>query len=271
MLKKRVITALCGLLILIAATWFDKPLPWFSILAAVWALLAVQEFYRLTGVLKATSLTVFGLVWTLLFVVSPHFASVLTVPRLLSSAIVLSLIVLLFRRQKEGAWAVWTWMLAGILYLGWLLSYPVALRLDGGKEWVFLALFATFGSDTTAFFVGKALGRYHLAPGISPHKTWEGAAAGVLGAIVVSLAMVAWFRLPLDYAQAILFGLVVSILGQLGDLVKSLLKRNVGVKESGNLLPGHGGVLDRTDSILFAGVTAYYFFLALSSGWLDWL
>ncbi len=271
MLKKRFLTALIGLPPLIVAIWFDVPLPWFSVLVAVWSLLAVNEFYRLSGVLKVASLTCFGFIWTLLFVISPHVAQILTVPRVLSSAIVLSLVVLLFRRQKEGAFATWVWTLAGMLYVGWLLSYLVALRLDGGREWVFLALFATFGSDTTAFFVGRAVGKHRLAPSISPAKTWEGAVGGVLGSIAVSLAVDAIFKMPLNYAQVIFFGLVVSVMAQLGDLAESLLKRNLGAKESGTLMPGHGGILDRTDSIIFAGVTAYYFFLAFDSGWLSWL
>jgi phosphatidate cytidylyltransferase len=179
----------------------------------------------------------------------------------------LSLIWLLLRPQKEGAFIGWAWTIAGILYVGWLLSYFVALRnvdpvnLEVGRNWVFFALFTTFGSDTTAFFVGRALGRHHLAPHISPGKTWEGAIGGVFGAIIVSLlfTLPTPLSLPLGYGQAILLGLVVSIFGQLGDLTESLLKRNMGVKDSGKLLPGHGGFLDRIDSVVFAGVVVYYY------------
>jgi len=156
--------------------------------------------------------------------------------------------------------------MAGVLYIGWLLSYLVSLRgLEDGRNWIFLALFTTFASDTAAFFIGRALGRHPLAPNISPGKTWEGAVGGVLGAVLVSL----FFVLPtplslnpyLNWGQAILLGLLVSVFGQIGDLTESLLKRNVGVKDSGTLIPGHGGVLDRVDSIVFAGVVVYYFAL----------
>ena len=181
-------------------------------------------------------------------------------PLLLTSAVVLSLIWLLRRPQKEGVFTNWAWTIAGILYIGWLLSYFVALiGLDGGRDWVFFALFVTFGSDTAAFFVGRALGRHHLAPRISPGKTWEGAIAGVLGALIVSLVLVTLLTLPVSYGQTILLGLLVSIFGQLGDLIESLLKRNMGVKDSGKLIPGHGGFLDRIDSIVFAGVVVYYY------------
>ena len=263
MLKKRVVTALWGIPLLVIAVWFDEPLPWFTIFMAIWGLLTAFEFYRLVGVSKILSLSVIGLLWTLLFILSPHCDYQFTVPFLLTSAIVLSLIWLVLRPQKEGAFLGWVWTMAGIFYVGWLLSYLVALRLDGGRNWAFFALFTTFGSDTAAFFIGQALGRHHLAPKISPHKTWEGSIGGAIGAMLVSLLFVAPapLSLPLSYVEAILLALVVSVLGQFGDLAESLLKRNLGVKESGKAIPGHGGFLDRTDSVVFAGVVVYLYYI----------
>ncbi len=282
MLKKRLITALWGIPLLAAIVWFGEP--WFTILVVVWGVLAVFEFYRLVAAAKASPLTYFGLVWTLLFILSrnpdllatlkPHFDPNLLAPLLLVSAVILPLIWLLVRQQKEGIFAGWAWTMAGILYVGWLLGYLVSLRgLEDGRNWIFLALFATFGSDTTAFFVGRAIGRHRLAPRISPSKTKEGAVAGILGAILVSL----FFILPtplslsshLNWGQAILLGLLISVFGQLGDLVESLFKRTVGVKDSGKLIPGHGGILDRMDSIVFAGVVVYYCAVSLNAGWLS--
>ncbi len=260
MLKKRVITALVGLPLLIPVIWFGEP--WFTILVAIWGLLAAFEFYRMVAASKVSPLTYFGLIWTLLFILSPHFDYAPLTPLLLTSAVILSLIWLLLRRQKEGAFTGWAWTIGGILYIGWLLSHFVVLRgLDDGRNWVFLALFTTFASDTAAFFIGRALGRHKLAPHISPGKTWEGAIGGILGAILVSLFFVLPMplKLPLSYLQAILLGSLVSIFGQLGDLIESLFKRNMGVKDSGRLIPGHGGVLDRMDSIVFVGVVVYYY------------
>ena len=272
MLRKRVITALWGIPLLVAVVWFDKPLPWFTVLVAIWGILAVFEFYRLVATTKVPPLTYFGLLWAALFILSrepdllsilePHFDLNLITPLLLTSAVMLSLIWLLLRASKERAFAAWAWTMAGILYVGWLLSYLVALRgMDDGRNWVFLALFTTFASDTAAFFTGRALGQRPLAPQISPGKTWEGAIGGVLGAMLVSL----FFILPtplslnLSWWQAIVLGFLVSIFGQLGDLVESLFKRNMEVKDSGKLIPGHGGILDRMDSIVFAGVVVYYY------------
>ncbi len=291
MLKKRVITAIWGIPLLIAAVWFDQPLPWFTILVAIWGLLAVFEFYKMVNTSGVSPLTYFGLIWTLLFILSrnsdilsilePHFDLNLLTPLLLTSALILSLIWLLLRPRKEGAFLGWAWTMAGILYVGWLLSLLVGLRdLDGGRNWVFFALLITIGSDTTAFFIGRALGKHHLAPHISPGKTWEGAIGGIGGAILVSFLFSSSRLFTLDnplylqdfsYWQAILLSILVSVFGQLGDLVESLLKRNMGVKDSGKLIPGHGGFLDRIDSVIFAGVAVYYYVLAYNAGWLNWL
>jgi phosphatidate cytidylyltransferase len=268
MLKRRVLTALWGIPLLVAAVWFDQPLPWFTVLVAIWGLLAAFEFYKMVAGTKVPPLTYFGLIWTLLFILSrdsellsfiePHFNLSLVTPLLVTSAVVLSLIWLLVHPQKEGAFVGWVWTLAGILYLGWLLSHFVALRgLDDGRNWVFLALSATFASDTAAYFVGRAWGRRKLAPAISPGKTWEGTIAGLLSAITVSLLFT--LPLPLGYGQAILLGFLISFFGQIGDLTESLFKRKMGVKDSGRLLPGHGGFLDRIDSVVFAGVVVYYY------------
>jgi len=105
MLRKRFITALWGIPLLIAAVWFDEPLPWFTVLVAVWGLLAVLEFYKMVAVLKLMPLTYFGLVWTLLFILHPHVDYEWLVPLLLTSAVVLSLILLVFLRQKERAFS----------------------------------------------------------------------------------------------------------------------------------------------------------------------
>ncbi|MFC2051509.1 phosphatidate cytidylyltransferase [Chloroflexota bacterium] len=272
MLKKRVITALCGIPLLVAAVWFGEPL--FTITIVVWGALAALEFYRLVTTAKVLPLIYFGLAWTIFFIASrnsqvvyflqPYLSESSLAPLLLTSAMVLSLIWLL-RRPQENTFAGWAWTIAGILYIGWLLGYLVALRdLDINRtwqSWVFLAMFTTFASDTTAFFTGRALGKHRLAPQISPSKTWEGTIGGVFAAIAVSLlfTLPTPFSLPFNWQQAIILGLLVSIFGQLGDLVESLLKRNMGVKDSSRLIPGHGGFLDRMDSVVFAGIVVYYY------------
>ena len=261
MLRKRIVTALWGIPILVAAIWFGEP--WFTILIAISGVLAAFEFYKMVALSKVRPLTYLGLIWVLLFILSPHFNYGFLKPLLLTSGVVISLVWLLLRPQKEEAFSSWVWTIAGIFYIGWLLSYLVELNLEGGRNWIFFALFTTFASDIAALFVGRALGRHRLAPRISPSKTWEGAIGGIFGAIAVSLffTLSTPLGLPLGYGQAVLLGLLVSVFGQLGDLTESLLKRNMGVKDSGKLMPGHGGMLDRIDSVVFTGIVVYYYVL----------
>jgi phosphatidate cytidylyltransferase len=266
MLRKRLITALWGIPLVIVTVWFSRPeytFPLFTVLAGILGLLAVLEFYRMAGVSKNLPLTVFGALATVLFIAYPHCTYQFVLPVLITATVALSLIMLVFVRQKEGVFAGWAWTMSGILYVGWLLSLLVILRLDAGRDWVFLALFATFGSDTVAYFIGRAIGRHKLAPNISPGKTWEGAIAGVCGGVIISVLFTlnTPLQLPLNYWQAIILGVLISVFGQLGDLVESLLKRNFGVKDSGSLMPGHGGILDRLDSVLFAGAVVYGYYI----------
>jgi phosphatidate cytidylyltransferase len=276
MLKKRIITSACVIPILGVFIWFGEP--YFTILVAVVGVLAFIEFSRLTNVIKDKSLTVFGVIWTLLLIsfrnpklqsmLEPYISLDSLLPSLITIGVAVSLIILLTRKQKQGAFTDWAWAFAGILYVGWFLSYLVALRgLDAGRSWAFLAILSTFGSDSAAFFIGKALGKHKLAPSISPKKTWEGSIAGLFGAVAVSLLFL--LNTPvklsgyLNWWQIIILGLLISVFGQLGDLVESLLKRNTGVKDSGNIFPGHGGMLDRMDSIVFAVIVIYYWVLLL--------
>ena len=275
MLKKRTITSLWYVSLLVVVVWFGGK-PGLTTLIVIFGVLAALEFYRMVATVKVPPLTYFGLVWTAFFILSRnsellsllevHFNPDLLTPLLLTSALVLSLIGILARRQKEGAFTSWAWTMAGILYIGWLLSHMVALRGlpdddTVGRNLVFFVLFVTWVSDTTAFFIGRRFGQHKLVPSISPGKTWEGAIGGICGAIAVSTLFFAPtpFQLPLVYWQAILLSALASILGQVGDLVESLLKRNMGVKDSGWLMPGHGGILDRIDSLVFAGTVVYYY------------
>jgi phosphatidate cytidylyltransferase len=155
--------------------------------------------------------------------------------------------------------------LLGAVYLGCLGGCIAALRvmepLREGPWRVVLLLAIIMFSDTCAFFVGHALGRHRLAPTVSPGKTVEGAAGGILGGIGGALAVRAVGLPDLATAHAVALGAVVAAMGIVGDLDESLLKRWAGVKDSGTLFPGHGGMLDRLDSLLFGAPVLYYYFL----------
>lgn len=167
-------------------------------------------------------------------------------------------------RSPYLGWADLGLTLAGALYTGGLLGYaPLLAAIPGGTNrgdgtaWLLLVLLGTAACDTGAYFVGSLLGRHKLIPHISPGKTWEGLAGGVLGGVVAALALSGVLRL--EWWQAVLLGLLVCAAAVSGDLCESLLKRAAGVKDSGHLIPGHGGVLDRLDSILFVLLAVYWF------------
>jgi phosphatidate cytidylyltransferase len=168
-------------------------------------------------------------------------------------------------RYRQGTTPTVDWALSitGGLYVGWLLSHFVSLRsLPDGLAWTCTALLVTWASDSGAYFVGCTIGRHKLCPPLSPGKTWEGIGGGLIGgllagAIVGTLAMYWLDAIGLTYG--LLMGLLVAVVSPLGDLAVSMMKREVGVKDSGSIIPGHGGMLDRTDSLMFVVVITYYF------------
>jgi phosphatidate cytidylyltransferase len=171
------------------------------------------------------------------------------------------LAVALYRPEGERlAWEPVAVTLLGICYVNWLLGYGFALRnLDGGTEWVLLLVWVTWLGETAAYVVGSVAGRHKLAPVISPKKTVEGAAAQLVVSLLAALAAQAWFVPALRPVDALLVGALLGVVGQVGDLVESALKRSVGTKDTGHLIPGHGGILDRVDGLLFNAPVLFYY------------
>lgn len=195
-------------------------------------------------------------------------------------AIILPLVALLFeRRDPQGRLVGWALTLAGTLYIAWLLSHFQTLRLvgppggEGGRGWVFYVLAGTWSYDTGAYFVGRRFGRHRFMTWISPKKTWEGAVGGLVccllatliarGPVPASVAPLAqlsgWAPLPIPLWHVPILALAMSLVAQLGDLAESMIKRESGAKDASNLIPGHGGMLDRMDSLLFTVVLVYYY------------
>jgi len=156
----------------------------------------------------------------------------------------------------------WLWAVGGVLYVGWLGSHLVLLReAPDGRDWVLLCLFTTFAADTSSYFVGRTLGRRPLAARISPGKTVEGAMGGVLFGLAAALLLNYFLGLRKEAALIVPVAVLLPLAAELGDLAESLLKRGMQVKDASPLIPGHGGLMDRLDSVLFTGVVLYYYLL----------
>jgi phosphatidate cytidylyltransferase len=161
------------------------------------------------------------------------------------------------RRQGLGRWAMG---LAGALYIGMPFNYYLLLYTSQphGMVWALFIIFAVVANDSMALLVGSRIGRRPFFPTISPRKTVEGAIAGVVGSVIVMVVGISLI-IGLDPIHAIALGILVGVSAQVGDLVESQMKRIAEVKDSSNLIPGHGGVLDRLDSILFPPILVYFY------------
>jgi phosphatidate cytidylyltransferase len=235
------------------------------------ASLAWYEYYRMMACKQIAVPFTYGLISLLLLLSCAWFGNSheLLAIIILSYLSVLSLTVLRCSSFSINS-AAYTIM--GITYIGLPFAHLLLLRLtdatmslpsywggslSAGAVYLWLAFTGTWANDTFAFFVGSKWGRNKLCPGISPGKTKEGAAGGIVGTILVVMAFGSIYGLPL--VHLFLIGCLVGIAAPLGDLTESALKRYTGVKDSGRLLPGHGGVLDRFDSIMFTVPIVYYY------------
>ncbi len=253
MLVRRVITAAIGIPILLVLMYLGG---WPLIAAtAIFEAAAVYEAERMFLAKKMPYFARMSLFWVWALLACQAFHLPLAWGLLAGLLVVVLGAVVLGRRASsfEGAITT-TW---GSLYIGLLFVFLIALReMADGRRLVFFFFILMWISDAMAYFAGSRFGRHKLMVHVSPAKTWEGSIAGVLSAVIAG-ALAA----PIVHAQALqgsLFALVVAAVGVVGDLLESEFKRYVGVKDSGGLLPGHGGILDRFDSVLLALPFAYY-------------
>jgi phosphatidate cytidylyltransferase len=182
---------------------------------------------------------------------------------IVSAVVVLLFIVGLFRKyDRELAAQGIAFTLLGVFYVGWLLSYVLLLRLlIDGHYYVFYIFGVVWLGDAAALVVGTLMGQHKLAPAISPRKTIEGAVGGLLGSLCGAILGGLWLLPHFSLSHCLATGCMLAVLGQLGDFSESLLKRSAGVKDSGGLIPGHGGILDKVDGILFGAPALYYYIL----------
>lgn len=275
-LRARLLVAACGIPLALAAMYFGG---WaLAVMLSGVAALAAREFYNLSSDPGARPFGWLGIPASLLLVVlaavetdfrrwSDHAFALLLVLGLASFA------AAVFDKRVQRALLSSAATVSGALYTGGTLSFGIFIRSlpevrgtspaqpSEGFILLLLPVLVTWASDTCAYFAGKTLGRRRLAPHVSPGKTVEGSVAGLIGAVVMGFAL--GFLLddypnfPIVPATGALIGLLLGVAGQLGDLAESRLKREAGVKDSGSILPGHGGMLDRFDALFFTIPLAY--------------
>jgi len=262
-LLSRLLVAVIGLPVVLYLVWLGGW--WLFALAAVTAVIALHEFFWIARPLRPLVLA--GYTGGVLAVFGAWLGGpVWMVGGFLSTLLLAFLLKGISQTRQSLTVAVG----ATVLGTGWIglgLAHIILLRAisptDDGRLAVFTVLLAVFASDTVAYFAGLLVGRHRLAPTISPGKTWEGLIAGMVIAILVPFF--ALYRSDfLDVWRSLVLGGVIAVMAPLGDLFESAIKRDLQVKDTGRLLAGHGGVLDRIDSLLFAAIAAYYTILALS-------
>ena len=265
-MSQRIITAIVAVPLILVALWYGA---WvWALLLAVLAALDVSETYRLARAGGRRPDVPIGLALAPLLVLDALFPTLAIERAALALAVIAAFVAQIMRPADERSADDWTATLASPVYVGSLMGYGVLMRnLPDGLAWTLAGVVMVWVNDSFAYFGGRALGRTPLSPTLSPRKTREGFAvgmactvlvaaalpwlAGLIGGPVTALATVPWWQMAL-------LGLLLSVVAPVGDLAKSFLKRQVGVKDSGTLIPGHGGVLDRTDSLLFAAPFVYY-------------
>ncbi len=258
---KRVLTAVVLIPLVYAIVKYSNPALFLLVVVAI-VLIGQYEFYKFhfRDFNRFTLLGLFsGFILLLTF---GSGISLQTREAVLGAIIFITFSGFLFlKKSLEGALTGISVVVFGVLYISWTLGHLVSLRLlANGENLIFFVLIVTWGVDTGAYYTGKLIGRHKLSPNISPGKTIEGAVGGVVACVGAGFLARWLFLKGLTINSTILIGLVLGIISQLGDLSESLLKRSAGFKDSGSIIPGHGGMLDRVDSLIFT-VPAFYYFI----------
>jgi phosphatidate cytidylyltransferase len=257
----RILVAVVGLPAVLGLVWLGGW--WLWLLAALAGLVALHEFYVMARSLRPLVLA--GYAGMLLALLGAQLGGPIW---MLGGFLATIALAFLLKGISETRQSLTVAVATTVLGSGWVglgLAYVLLLRAlpDNGRLALFTVLLAVFAADSLAYFTGRLIGRHKLAPVLSPGKTWEGLIASTVTAILVSFFAL-YQQDFLTVGESLVLGAVIAVTAPLGDLFESAVKRDLGVKDSGRLLAGHGGVLDRLDAHLFAVVAAYYTIIALT-------
>jgi phosphatidate cytidylyltransferase len=266
MILPRIITAIIGIPLVILAIWWGA-IPFFILMAGV-TFLAVREFFKLASHGKYDSYPIVGTICGMLLFISIFLNNTIQVGGNQGTAVVLTLLLVpvflaeMFRKNAEGAIGRLSITFFGAFFVPWALAHLILIRNlpSVGMNYLFFLFITIWTLDTGAYAFGSRFGRRKLAETISPRKTVEGAVGGVItGAAVAVLLRFILLKNNLTVPESAVLGVAIAVVSQFSDLAESIFKRDVGVKDSAALLPGHGGMLDRFDSFLFTAPLLYYY------------
>ena len=254
-MKTRIAFGVCGFAFVLLALYVFPPIVLYLCVSALCGL-ACYELTGATGLVRERSVGTLCTVLAVIYALSETLTDSTVLSELISLAILVSLFLHLLHKHEKMDFSQLACAYFGTVVLPTLLLSLVRIfGMRGGELLVLLPLVAAWGSDTFAYFVGVRFGKHKLAPLISPKKTIEGSVGGVVGAVVLMMGAVTLFNhhsaIDLPYWVAAILGACGAVVGQLGDLAFSIIKRQTGIKDYGKIFPGHGGVLDRFDSVIF--------------------
>ncbi|HWQ89387.1 MAG TPA: phosphatidate cytidylyltransferase [Desulfitobacteriaceae bacterium] len=253
---KRIISALIWASLLLGLSYFGGI--YTVLLVSILTILALLEYLKIIEHLGIKVWHVTVITFALFWLFNIFYGS----KEWIMPILILWLIIVFGRlalRYPQVSLEEASYNLLAIIYPVGFFSYLFLLRqLPQGLTWTFLTFFLIWATDVFAYLIGKGIGKHPLAPKISPHKTIEGAIGGLCGSIVVGLVFWYWIG-GVSLAHVFVLSLITGCIGQIGDLFESSLKRSAGIKDSGSLIPGHGGILDRCDSLIFILPLIYYY------------
>jgi len=226
---------------------------------------ATYEFFQLMATAGYRPSLAASAVVSAALLVTARFPELNLFGLVFAAAVIGTLIYQLLRSPAGYPTQDWALTLGAALWLGWLISHFIltrdlspALGFGLGTRWLTVAILATWVNDSAAYFVGKAIGRHAFAPYLSPHKTWEGTIGGWIGGLIAT-ALIGHWLVELQWGHGLALGALVATAAPFGDLAKSMVKRQLKVKDFSALIPGHGGMFDRIDSLLFVVPVVYYY------------